>query len=181
MISALHIHVVCLLVYAVFQFYQAYSAFSAVFIEYKHHFELKIKFLTAFHILGMLSSSVLLIFGSIKLKVKFIASALPYLIYKVGFFFWHLRKAYDITIGCEETRDSYCDPSRLLRFYQHISLFRKKKTILSPAFDLSIQNFTVHLVTTIIQSCLLMKILRASKGEQTNQREIESEACQEKV
>jgi hypothetical protein len=124
--GARHFHVVCLLIYAGFQFYQAYSSSSAVFVEYKDHFNLNIKFLTAFHVVGLTVSSVLLILGSIKLRVKLIASAIPYLIYKVGFFFWHLPKAYDITIGCEETNDSYCDPHRLFRFYQHILLFRKK-------------------------------------------------------
>jgi hypothetical protein len=117
--------VVCLIIYAVFQFYQSYSSFVTVFIEYKHHFEMKIKFLTGFNIFGMTTSSILLIVGGIKLKQNLLLSALPYLIYKVGFFFWHLRKAYDLTIGCEETRESFCDPKRLVKFYLHLLIFSK--------------------------------------------------------
>jgi hypothetical protein len=119
-------HVVCLIVYGLFQFYQAYSSSVTVFIEYKNHFEVKIKFLTGFHIFGLITSSILLIIGGLKLKRQLLLSALPYLIYKVGFFFWHLRKAYDLTIGCEETRESFCDPKRVFKFYIHLLMFCKK-------------------------------------------------------
>lgn len=119
----------CLIVYAVFQFYQAYSSFVTVFIEYKDHFEVKIKFLTVYHIFGLIISSVLLIAGGIKSKKILLLSALPYLIYKVGFFFWHLQKVYDLTIGCEETREAFCDPKRLIKFYQHILMFSKKQHV----------------------------------------------------
>ena len=126
MIQAKYIHIACLIIYAIFQFYQACSSFMVVFIEYKSYFDLNIKLLTVFHIVGLCSSSTCLILGSIKLNVKLIASAMLYLLYKVGFFFWHLQKTYNITIGCVEDRESFCDPERLTRFYQHILLFGKK-------------------------------------------------------
>jgi hypothetical protein len=119
-------HVFCLMVYSLFQFYQAFSSYETVFVEYKTHFEVKIKFLTGFHIFGLITSSILLIVGGLKLRKKLLQSALPYLIYKVGFFFWHLRKAYDLTIGCEETRESFCDPKRVLKFYIHLLMFCKE-------------------------------------------------------
>lgn len=131
-----HFHVVCLLVFSVFQYYQAFSSAKAVFYEYSGHFTLKIKFLTAFHVFGFVTSSTLLIFGAIKLKTKYIASALPYLVYKVGFFFWHLRQVIEITIGCEETRESYCDTERLWKFYIHIFIFRKLSIIESRYFNI---------------------------------------------
>lgn len=124
--AARSFQVSCLIVYAFFQFYQGYSSFVTVFVEYKHHFELKIKVLTAYHICGLVTSSVLLIYGGLKLKANLLLCSLPYLFYKVGFFFWHLRKVYDLTIGCEETNShEFCDPQRLMKFYQHIFIFCK--------------------------------------------------------
>lgn len=124
--AARSFQVFCLIVYAVFQFYQGYSSFVTVFIEYKNYFEVQIKVLTAYHICGLVASSVFLIYGGLKLKANFLLIALPYLFYKVGFFFWHLPKAYDLTIGCKETNShEFCDPQRLMKFYQHIFIFSK--------------------------------------------------------
>ena len=135
MIQAKYFHITCLIIYAVFQFYQACSSFMVVFIEYKSYFDLKIKLLTVFHIVGLSFSSICLILGSIKLNINLIASACLYLFYKVGFFFWHLQKTYNITIGCEETREAFCDPERLWRFYQHILLFSKNFILHILKFD----------------------------------------------
>lgn len=126
-----HFNVFCLILYAIFQFYQAYSAFFAVFIDSKNY-EFSIKLLTAFQIFGFITSSVLLILGSLKRNGKLILCAMPVLIYKVAFFLWHLKRALEITILCESAA---CDRDRLLRFYQHIFIFRKK--VLRSFFSLS--------------------------------------------
>lgn len=113
--------VTSLIIYAVFQFYQVYSSFVTVFIDYKDHFNLNIKLLTAFHEVGLITSSVLLIVGALKSKTNLLFGALIYLLYKFGFIIWHIGGFYDITIGCRESfKSSSCDPNRLSIIYLHI-------------------------------------------------------------
>lgn len=111
--------VISLIAFAIFQFYQVYSSFVTVFIDYIHYYSNKIKILTGFNIVGLTTSSTLLIVGAIRSKANLLLIALIYLFYKVGFFFWYLKDFYYITIGCEGS----CDSNRLWIAYQHIAVF----------------------------------------------------------
>lgn len=108
--------VISLIIYAIYQFYQVYSSVKDVFVDYNHHYSKHIKFLAAFHIVGLMSSSILMIFGALKLKANLLIAALTFLLYKVGFIIWHFKSVYDITLGCEGS----CDPSRLFKLYKHL-------------------------------------------------------------
>lgn len=113
--------VVSLVIYSTFQFYQVCSSVFTVFYEYKDHFTLSIKFLTAFHVVGLTISSVLLIVGALRSKTKLLFGGLIYLLYKLGFILWHIGGFYDITIGCRESfKADSCDPNRLSIIYLHI-------------------------------------------------------------
>ena len=113
--------VICLIIYATFQFYQVYSSFVTVFINYADYFDMSIKRLTVFHIVGLITSSVLLIIGAVKFKAICLIGALIYLLYKFGFIIWHFESFYNITFGCNESaKDSSCDPGRLSIIYQHL-------------------------------------------------------------
>lgn len=113
--------VICLIVYAIFQIFQVYSSFVTVFITYADYYDVKIKRLTVFHIIGLTTSSVLLISGAVKLKANFLIGALIYLFYKLGFIVWHFEAFYNISFGCRESaKESSCDPNRLSIIYKHI-------------------------------------------------------------
>lgn len=120
---ARHFVVICLIAYALFQFYQVYSSFTLVFVDYRHYYSLNVKILTGINVIGMTLSSVLLIIGALKSKANLLLLALIYLIFKVGFFVWYLRAFYNITIGC----DGVCDPQRLWVVYKHLAVFGKIK------------------------------------------------------
>lgn len=111
---------ICLIAFAIFQFYQVISSFYAVFVEYDYHYErdIKIKVLTAFNIAGMMTSSVMLIIGSVRAKPILLIAALTYLLFKIGFIVWHFKAVIDITFNCGSRVD--CDPKRLFKFYLHI-------------------------------------------------------------
>lgn len=115
--------VICLIAYALFQFYQVYSSFTLVFVDYGHYYSPNVKILTGINVVGMTLSSVLLIIGALKSKANLLLLALIYLIFKVGFFVWYLRDFYNITIGC----DGVCDPQRLWVAYKHLAVFGKIK------------------------------------------------------
>lgn len=115
--------VICLIAYALFQFYQVYSSITVVFVDYGHYYSLNVKILTGINVIGMTLSSVLLIIGALKSKANLLLLALIYLIFKVGFFVYYLRDVYKITIGC----DGVCDPQRLWVVYKHLAVFGKIK------------------------------------------------------
>lgn len=117
--------VICLIVYAIFQFYQVYSTFNNVFVDYKNHYinNDKIKVLSVFNIIGLTTSSILLLVGALKSKPNFLIAALAYPFYKVGFFFYYLEEFYALTLGCEQSAEVTCDPNRLIVFYQHVLIF----------------------------------------------------------
>lgn len=112
--------VVCLIVYAMFQFYQAFSSFIFVFFESSEYYGADIRALTRFQIIGLITSSICLIIGALKPKVNLLIAGLCYLLYKVGFILWHFKAFYEITLDCRDTNQSSCDPNRLKVIYQHI-------------------------------------------------------------
>lgn len=114
--------VVCLIVYAMFQFYQAFSSLVFVFFESREYYGVEIKTLTSFQIVGLCFSSICLILGSLKSKVNLLIAGLCYLLYKVGFIIWHFKAFYEIALDCRDTNQSPCDPNRLKVIYQHIAI-----------------------------------------------------------
>src|SRR5690349_25032102 len=101
---------VCLIIYAMFQFYQAFSSFMFVFYESGDHYGSDIKHLTRFQVVGCVVSSVCLIVGATKSNIQFLIAGLCYLLYKIGFIIWHFNKFYELTLDCRETSQTPCDP-----------------------------------------------------------------------
>jgi hypothetical protein len=109
----------CLILYAFFQFYQVYSSFTSVYLDEDNNWQShKHGLLTAFHIFGLLTSSILLIVGSLKSKPWLLVGGLSYLLYKLGFIFWHFGKFYDMTLGC----DKNCLPGHIAVFLKHLAV-----------------------------------------------------------
>lgn len=111
--------VICLIGFAGFQFYQIYSSINLVFIQNHQNDNYNIKLLTGFHAVGLLTSSILLIVGSLKSKPNLLVGALGFLFYKVGFIVWHAKNFYDITFACRDSQQTPCDPNRLSIIYVH--------------------------------------------------------------
>lgn len=116
--------VVCLIVYACFQFYQTYSSVKYVFFDYKDYYDRKTQtqLFAGFHAVGFVTSSLLLLFGALKSNIKCLIGAFCFLVYKLSFNFWYMSDAFKMTIGCEGTG---CDPQRLWIIYKHVFIFRE--------------------------------------------------------
>lgn len=116
--------VICLIIYACFQFYQTYSSVKHVFVDYKSYYDLKTQtqYFAGFHAIGFFVSSLLLIFGGLKSSIKSLIGAFCFLVYKFLFNVWYMKDAFETTVGCEGVG---CDPQRLWMFYKHIFINRK--------------------------------------------------------
>lgn len=116
--------VICLLIYAGFQFYQTYSSVRHVFVDYKSYYDPKTqtRLFAGFHAIGFVVSSTLLIYGALKSSIKCLIVAFCFLVYKFSFNVWYMKDAFEMTIGCEGTG---CDPERLWIIYKHIFINRK--------------------------------------------------------
>jgi hypothetical protein len=109
----------CLILFSIFQLYQVYSSFTSVYLDDDNNWQYhKHGLLTAFNIICLLTSSFLLIVGSLKSKPWFLIGGLSYLVYKLVFIFWHFGKFYDMTIGCEKN----CLPGHLEAFVKHLAV-----------------------------------------------------------
>lgn len=120
--------VICLIIYSTFQFYQTFSSIKLVFFESRGHYSTQphIHALVIYHAIGYCSSSVCLIFGSLKKKFKLLMFAQVFLIYKLAFMSWQFYDSFDETIGCD-SRKYECDPNRLMSFYKHCAFFSELK------------------------------------------------------
>ena len=105
---------ICLIVYAIFQFYQVFSSVKYVFFDSQSSDDIKI--LSGCQAVAFTTSSILLIVGVIKPCSNCLIGALLVLLYKIAFTLWFIKSAYYVTIGCDD-RKSECDPERLKTFY----------------------------------------------------------------
>lgn len=116
--------VICLILYAFFQFYQVYSSFTTIFLDEQNNLRShKYGTLTAINIVGFSTSSILLIVGSLKSKPWMLMGALSILLAKLGFILWYIERAYNLTLGCGRN----CPPGHIVALFKHLAIIGERE------------------------------------------------------